>query len=159
MLFTSAIKAMGGGILASLPKMAVKVRAVVELGKTKMITQKVNLRSWHLYHVVLWKISSKRCAQLVYSSEEVRQYLKVYFMPSLQSSGLHIWDLQQYKIVCQNAECNSPTAQIILQCQVVYIAGNHLTNTCLNFNPLQLPKVKCHCKNRLRGQQKNVFAW
>jgi hypothetical protein len=36
MSFTSTIRAMGGVSIASLPKMAVKVRAAVELGKTKM---------------------------------------------------------------------------------------------------------------------------
>jgi hypothetical protein len=32
MLFTSAIRAMGGVLIASLPKMAVKVRVAVKLG-------------------------------------------------------------------------------------------------------------------------------
>jgi hypothetical protein len=40
MLFTSAIRVMSGVLIASLslPKMVVKVRAAVKLGKTKMIT-------------------------------------------------------------------------------------------------------------------------
>ena len=45
MLFTSSIRSMDGVLIASLSKMAVKVRVAVELGKTKLITQKVNLRS------------------------------------------------------------------------------------------------------------------